>query len=618
VGRFPLFAPAGSEWFEAASKVVTIYLIDSRIVAPRRVPNGFGASFAPGNASRGSGGIRVQTSSSRSAARDRILLVVLAAIVISAGIGLRDPWPADEPRFALVAREMVESGDWLFPHRAGELYADKPPVFFWAIALAYVATGSIRIAFLLPTLFAGILTLLLVHDLALRLWGRRVAMTAGLALLVTVQFTLQARSAQIDGFLVLLTTLGIYGLIRHFVLGPAWRWWYIAFFAMGLGVITKGVGFLPALMLIPLGWGRAKGWRRLPRFPFPAKHIVLGIVVMLAVILAWLIPMVAAVATSADPQLVAYRDNILLKQTGTRYAKAWHHRQWFGYFVFQVLPWAWLPLSLALPWAIPAWWRRLKRRDGLLLALLGWIVLVLVFFSASPGKRGVYVLPLVPAMLLAFAPMIEPLMRRRGVQRTAFGFLIAFGVFLVAICAAVWLVPGKIPVTVEDVVTATLVPPIALLGALALLFAFAGSRRAVITLPLFLGVAWIVAGWWLLPMLNSGRSAAPLMDRVATAIGPGSEIGVVAWREQFALHADRPIVTFGYGRRDLDQETVDAARWVAGSSNRWLMIPNESLSCFDEKKAIKLGSRSRRIWYLVRRDAITPNCSATAGGSVVE
>lgn len=557
--------------------------------------------------------------SSSSANRDRILLVVLAAIVISAGIGLRDPWPADEPRFALVAREMVETGNWLFPHRAGELYADKPPVFFWTMALAYVATGSIRIAFLLPTLVAGLLTLLLVHDLALRLWGRRVALTAGLALLVTVQFTIQARSAQIDGFLLLFTTLAVYGLIRHFVLGPIWFWWYAAFFAMGLGVITKGVGFLPALMLIPLGWGRAKGWRRLPRFPFPAKHIVLGIVVMLAVIFAWLVPMMTAVATSTDPELIAYRDNILLKQTGTRYAKAWHHHQWFGYFLFQVLPWAWLPLSLALPWAIPAWWHRLKRRDGLLLALLGWIVLVLLFFSASPGKRGVYVLPLVPAMVLAFAPMILPLMRRRGVQRMALGLLIVFGVLLLTVCAAVWFVPGRIPVTVEDVATTALVPPIFLLGGLAILCALAGPRRAVFALPLFLGVAWVIAGWWLMPVLNTGRSAAPFMARVAGVIGPGREIGIVAWREQFALHADRPVVTFGYGRRDLDQESVDAAAWVAGSPNRWLMVPKESLeSCFAEEKAIQLGSRSRRIWYLVRSDAIRSDCMSKAGGHVVE
>ena len=42
------------------------------------------------------------------------LLLAFAVLLIGAGIGLRDPWPADEPRFALIAREMVATGQWLF------------------------------------------------------------------------------------------------------------------------------------------------------------------------------------------------------------------------------------------------------------------------------------------------------------------------------------------------------------------------------------------------------------------------------------------------------------------------------------------------------------------------
>src|SRR5690606_24286947 len=86
-------------------------------------------------------------------------IAALAVAVLFAGIGLRDPWPADEPRFAQVAREMVESGRWLFPTRGGEFYPDKPPVFMWLIALFYQITGQLRIAFLLPSALAGLGTL---------------------------------------------------------------------------------------------------------------------------------------------------------------------------------------------------------------------------------------------------------------------------------------------------------------------------------------------------------------------------------------------------------------------------------------------------------------------------
>ena len=42
--------------------------------------------------------------------RDTWLFWLVATVVLFAGLGLRDPWPADEPRFALVARQMVEAG----------------------------------------------------------------------------------------------------------------------------------------------------------------------------------------------------------------------------------------------------------------------------------------------------------------------------------------------------------------------------------------------------------------------------------------------------------------------------------------------------------------------------
>ena len=70
------------------------------------------------------------------------LFALLAIIVLGAGLGLRDPWPADEPRFALSAKQMVDSGNWLIPHRGSELYSDKPPLFMAAQALSFELTGN--------------------------------------------------------------------------------------------------------------------------------------------------------------------------------------------------------------------------------------------------------------------------------------------------------------------------------------------------------------------------------------------------------------------------------------------------------------------------------------------
>lgn len=162
------------------------------------------------------------------------LLMVFAFIIIFAGIGLRSPWPADEPRFAEVAREMVVSGNWFFPMRGGELYPDKPPVFMWAIALVYSWIGNMDWAFMIPNALAGMITLLCVYDLAAKLWNVRVARNAFLLMLIVPQFVLQAKTAQIDAMVACWVTLAMYGLFITFTsrrtgfgtlpAGPLWGW----------------------------------------------------------------------------------------------------------------------------------------------------------------------------------------------------------------------------------------------------------------------------------------------------------------------------------------------------------------------------------------------------------
>ncbi|MEX0871315.1 MAG: glycosyltransferase family 39 protein, partial [Aquisalimonadaceae bacterium] len=344
------------------------------------------------------------------------LLLLFALLLFCAGLGLRDPWPADEPRFALIARDMVLRGDWLIPHVGGVPYSDKPPLFMWIVACFYWLSGHLRIAFLLPSMLAGLGMLVLVYDLARRLWNPQVAFHAGLLLLLTIQFTLQARTAQLDGLLSFWVTLAIYGLLRHILLGPHWAWYYIAWFAMGLGIITKGVGFLPVLLLFPWIVLRLKWPHHLASREGQPWRLALGPVAMLFAIGLWLIPLLVYVSLENSAGLAAYRDDILFRQTAERYLDSWDHIEPFWYYVVEVIPWAWLPVSLALPWLITRWWRRMAEGDAVTWLLVGWVVCVIVFFSFSPGKRGVYLLPAVPALVLAAAPYLSELSRHRGVH----------------------------------------------------------------------------------------------------------------------------------------------------------------------------------------------------------
>ena len=260
--------------------------------------------------------------------RHALWFFIVAFVVLAAGYGLRDPWPADEPRFVLIARQMFESGDWLFPHRGIELYPDKPPFYFWLLAACHGLIGSWRWSFLLPSLLAGMGTLWLTLDLGRRLWNPRVGLWAAIAVLASVQFVYQFKRAQIDPTLVFFTTLSLYGLCRHFLLGPHWRWFWLGCFSAGLGVITKGVGFLPLLALLPFAALSSRGWNGLARIDRGnALRWGFGALSFLLAIALWLVPLLMAALGSGKPEHAAYLQDILFKQTAVRYANPWHHRE---------------------------------------------------------------------------------------------------------------------------------------------------------------------------------------------------------------------------------------------------------------------------------------------------
>jgi 4-amino-4-deoxy-L-arabinose transferase-like glycosyltransferase len=538
---------------------------------------------------------------------DVLGLTALALLLMATGLGLRDPWPADEPRFALVARDMLRSGDWLFPRVGGDLYADKPPVFFWLMAASMALTGSLRLGFLLPSLLAGVGTTLLVYDLLRRARGREVALAGAFLLLLTFQFTWQARQAQIDGVLCFLTTLSLYGLLRHLVLGPAPGWYLAGWAAAGFGVITKGVGFLPLLVLVPhalLAW---RGW------PAPARAIrglpLAGAATLLLAIGLWFVPMM--VASSAGGELLGYRNEILFQQTVTRYAQAWHHREPPWYYFTHVLPALWLPLIALVPWLLPRWRRALRERDMLVAVLLAWVVLVLAFFTASAGKRGVYVLPAVPALVMAAAPWLPELLRARGPRWLAFSLAVVLAAL--SAVAAVWFAVDT--AAAARIATHYSVHPVLPLavgavacGAGAWLFR---ARDGWLALAAALVLMLATIGYLVYPGIDavrSGRAFVQSLERASVAI---PELGLVAAKEQYLLQLSRPTTNFGHARwREGPAEARDAAAWLDERPGRALLVNRKARdACFPaHPDCVQRGDRARARLY------VPPNASLNTGG----
>lgn len=535
-----------------------------------------------------------------------VWLLIFSVSLIFIGIGLREPWPADEPRFAQVAREMVETGQWFFPMRGGELYPDKPPVFMWSIAAFYSLLDSMKVAFLLPSAICSVITTFLVYDLGRRYWSTQIGWRAAILLLLTIQFTLQAKTAQIDAMLCCWVTIGCYGLLRHLLSEGNWRWYYLGCFFMGIGVITKGVGFLPLFLLIPYVFVRIfqpkeqeiqGGWR----WGF-------GIVSLLGAIMLWFIPMLLLVEYSNNPIFEQYRDNILFKQTATRYANPWHHIKPFWYYLTSVIPLFWLPLCLMFPWVLKYWKNAFYAADRRVILLLSWIVLVVLFFSISPGKRGVYILPAVPMLALAIAPYLEEILTQKWLNRIIWAVIALIAIVLTTVGLA-GILDIEALVALEEKFH---VQPWALILTLGLFASFASlyslKKEKFISWIIFVPSLWILYSTWGYQIRDPLKTPKNIFVQLAKHMPANAELGIVGLREQFLLFSPFKTTHFGY-HTPQHLQFMKAWQWQPKAAGRYILsFKKADLTCFDSNQAVSMGRAHRKDWVLFKLDSRLTTC----------
>lgn len=539
--------------------------------------------------------------------RDRLLLLALCVLVLGSALGSRDPWHIDEVRFVGVALEMLQRGDFWVPHRAGEIYPDKPPVFFWVLATLFKLTGSVRWTFLLPAFVSGTICAQLVYDLGTRLWHRRVGLIAGVLLILTYQFWRSCTYANIDGFLLMWPTLAVYGFTRHLLSGRDAGWFYLGFAAIAVGILSKGVGFLPLLLAIPYAIQR----RRAPLHPahrvasIPARQWLAGIFLVLTLLACWLLPLLW-LAQQDSGDIRAYLDNILFRQTAGRYSNAWQHREPFWFFL-TAIPKYWAPLSLLLPWLVPAWWRRLRRADSRYVLLLGWALLVLLFFSLSTGKREIYMLPALPAVALVAAPAVNVLLRKRWLERAAFvaALLLVIAPALVAALRIGAVLPRS-PLNDWPLAAAYALLAMAIINASLLI----GLRRRAPVLRFCAVYALAIAVFHkgVMPTMNASEAGA---DAIAAmnAASATTPLMYVQWDERSWLYSRAEFVHHGIGTPDTH---CNAVAWSRVHPDSQWVLRASAVKELHLTPGAEFASGDKDRWQLVSPRTDMPGCATAA------
>src|SRR5262245_15123325 len=170
---------------------------------------------------------------------------------------------------------MIADGEWVVPHVNGEVTTDKPPLFFWLIAVLSWPFGRVSaLTARLPSILAFLGTTALTMRLGRGVAGERAGTVAGLVFATLYLAWDKGRTAQIDATLCffIMLALSVFAAWRDREPGakreePAWLaspWVFWA--ALGCATLAKG----PVGLLVPLGIavltlavdGRLRAWGR--------------------------------------------------------------------------------------------------------------------------------------------------------------------------------------------------------------------------------------------------------------------------------------------------------------------------------------------------------------------
>ena len=380
----------------------------------------------------------------------------------------------DEPRYAWIARDMAETGDWVTPRLYGKPWFEKPPLFYWGAAICFKLFGVSEAAARLPSAICALLATLAMAWLAWRLYGAETARWLLLLLPTTVGMIGFSHAAATDmPFSAMLTiamvcaavvlrltptpeeTVGASHAPTGRIAAPTgavldtpgavptpsalpsptgqsqapvpvdstpWLALVLFGFFLGLAVLAKG----PAAIILCSGavffWALfTKRWRDAFRLLHPA-----AIVAFCVTALPWYI-----LCARRNPEFFRV---FIIEHNFKRYlTPEFQHIQPF-WFYGPILLAAVLPWSVLFVWAaVTATIRlaRLKRCSAAGALFASWSVSCLLFFSISQSKLPGYILPAIPPIGLLLSRGFAELVSER--RKTFGGVTLVIGLALFAI-----------------------------------------------------------------------------------------------------------------------------------------------------------------------------------------
>jgi 4-amino-4-deoxy-L-arabinose transferase-like glycosyltransferase len=351
---------------------------------------------------------------------------------------------------AQIARNMLQSGDWVTARLDGIKYLEKSPLKYWMMAVSFEVFGVHDWAARIPIALATVLLCWITARFGAWAFGWRAGMYSGLALATSVGLFLFTRILIPDVILTLTITLAMWGLLRALEEGEKHPtlWALGMWAAMGTGLLLKGLiaAVFPAAagllyLYLTKRLLRRETWRRLRPF--------WGMAVFLAIAAPWHV-----MATLRNPPYLdftmhsergSYRgffwfyfmNEHVLRFLNMRYPRDYNTVPRLYFWLFHLL---WLfPWSVYFPAIVKLDFRKPDRASRVRLLALCWAGFILAFFTFSTTQEY-YSMPCYPALALLLGSAIASGtgLLRWGTRTIA----VVATAAAVAIAAILWMVRG--------------------------------------------------------------------------------------------------------------------------------------------------------------------------------
>lgn len=337
---------------------------------------------------------------------------------------------------AQIAKQSIETGEWIIPHYLDTPFLVKPPLSPWLVGLTSqlgewlglrrdigpVTDTTAR----LPSVMAVLLTVLVVHRLGRSMFDARTGLIAAFVFACSLGALLFAFNATAEALLTLFCTWAFaeFWYAMHASTAGGRRVHLLLFYlAFGLAMLAKGP--MPLMLVGPaiaLWWwlhrplealaesgpggigasarlGFTDAWPRL-RQALTGLGLWWGVPIFLAIFVPWMILVGRQIPDAWQLWNYEYLDRLQGHYPGSKSGRYYYYIP----IVFGLaVPWALsLPEALAAPFL-----RKYRAERRPLLFLWFWVIVGVIMTSFMTFKKSYYILPVLPACSLLLAPVLR-------------------------------------------------------------------------------------------------------------------------------------------------------------------------------------------------------------------